>query len=147
MAVRDYLKANSHTLIQEYRDDGWSGTILARPALDQLRLDATKRLWDGIVVYDPDRLSRKFAHQELVIDELQTKNIEVLFVTTPPVKNEGDKLLYGVKGLFAEYERSRIAERFRLGKLRKAREGACSGLTCAVWVCVYTQTRREARLF
>lgn len=123
MAVRDFLKANNHTLIQEYRDDGWSGTILARPALDQLRLDATKRLWDGVVVYDPDRLSRKFAHQELVIDELQTKGIEVLFVTTPPVKNEGDKLLYGVKGLFAEYERSRIAERFRLGKLRKAREG------------------------
>lgn len=123
MAVKDFVKANNHTIIQEYRDDGWSGTIIARPALDQLRLDATKRLWDGVVVYDPDRLSRKFAHQELVIDELQTKGIEVLFVTTPPVKNEGDKLLYGVKGLFAEYERSRIAERFRLGKLRKAREG------------------------
>ncbi len=123
MAVKDFVKANNHTLIQEYRDDGWSGTILARPALDQLRLDAPKRLWDAVVVYDPDRLSRKFAHQELVIDELQTKNIEVLFVTTPPMKNEGDKLLYGVKGLFAEYERARIAERFRLGKIRKAREG------------------------
>lgn len=123
MGIKDFIKLNNHTLIQEYKDDGWSGTILARPALDQLRLDAPKRLWDAIVVYDPDRLSRKYAHQELVIDELQTKGIEVLFVTTPPVKNEGDKLLYGVKGLFAEYERARIAERFRLGKLRKAREG------------------------
>lgn len=123
MAIKDFTKLNNHAIVQEYRDDGWSGTILARPALDQLRLDAPKRLWEAIVVYDPDRLSRKYAHQELVRDELESRGIKVLFVTTPPVKDEGDKLLYGVKGLFAEYERARIAERFRLGKLRKAREG------------------------
>lgn len=123
MAIKDFVKANNHTLIQEYRDDGWSGTILARPALDQLRLEASKRLWEAIVVYDPDRLSRKYAHQALVIEELESRGIVVLFVTTPQVKDDGDKLLYGVKGLFAEYERSKIAERFRLGKIRKAREG------------------------
>lgn len=123
MAIKDFLKANNHALMQEYRDDGWSGTILARPALDQLRLDATKGLWEGVVVYDPDRLSRKYAHQQMIIDELENRGCTILFVTTPPVKDEGDKLLYGVKGLFAEYERSKIAERFRLGKIRKAREG------------------------
>lgn len=123
MAIRDYVAKNNHTIVKEYRDDGWSGTILARPALDQLRLDATKRLFEGVVVYDPDRLSRKYAHQELVIDELEEHGLKVLFVTTPPIRDEGDRLLYGVKGLFAEYERAKIAERFRLGKLRKAREG------------------------
>lgn len=123
MAIKDYLKLNNHALIQEYRDDGWSGTILARPALDQLRLDATKGFWEGVVVYDPDRLSRKYAHQQMIIDELENRGCTILFVTTPPVKDEGDKLLYGVKGLFAEYERSKIAERFRLGKIRKARDG------------------------
>ncbi len=123
MAIKDFLKVNNHALVQEYRDDGWSGTILARPALDQLRLDATKKLWEAVVVYDPDRLSRKYAHQELIRDELEGRGIKVLFVTTPPVRDEGDRLLYGVKGLFAEYERSKIAERFRLGKIRKAREG------------------------
>lgn len=123
MAIKDFTKLNNHTIVQEYRDDGWSGTILARPALDQLRLDASKRLWEGIVLYDPDRLSRKYAHQILVSDELESRGIKVLFVTTPPVKNEADRLLFGVKGLFAEYERSHMADRFRLGKLRKAREG------------------------
>ncbi|MGH7245891.1 MAG: recombinase family protein, partial [Nitrosotalea sp.] len=73
--------------------------------------------------YDPDRLARKYSYQALIIDELEEAGIKVLFVTTPPAKSDEDRLLYGVKGLFAEYERARIADRFRLGKLRKAREG------------------------
>ena len=31
--------------------------------------------------------------------------------------------MYGVRGILAEYERTKIAERFRLGKIRKAKEG------------------------
>jgi len=123
MAVRDYAAKNGHTLIKTYKDEGWSGMILARPNLDELRLDARKKLWEAVIIYDPDRLARKYAYQQLVIDELEEEGIKVLFVTTPPAKTEEDKLLYGVKGIFAEYERARIVDRFRLGKLRKARDG------------------------
>ncbi|OGG39170.1 hypothetical protein A3J20_05355 [Candidatus Gottesmanbacteria bacterium RIFCSPLOWO2_02_FULL_42_29] len=123
MAIKDFCKQKGHTIIKEYRDEGWSGTILARPALDELRIDTSSHIWEAVVIYDPDRLARKYSYQELIIDELADKNIPVLFVTTPAPKDDTDKLLYGVKGLFAEYERARIAERFRLGKLRKAREG------------------------
>lgn len=123
LAIRDYAKSNNLTIVKEYKDDGWTGTILARPALDELRLDAKNKIWEGVVVYDPDRLARKYSYQSLIIDELEETGIKVLFVTTPPAKSDEDKLLYGVKGLFAEYERARIADRFRLGKLRKAREG------------------------
>ncbi|OGM25736.1 hypothetical protein A3D00_03335 [Candidatus Woesebacteria bacterium RIFCSPHIGHO2_02_FULL_38_9] len=123
MAINDFVAKNSHTVVKEYRDDGWSGTILARPSLDELRLDARKKIWEAVLIYDPDRLARKYSYQELVTDELNELGIQVLYVTTPPPKDDGDRLLYGVKGLFAEYERARIAERFRLGKLRKARDG------------------------
>ncbi len=123
LAIKDFAKLNNLTIVKEYKDDGWSGTILARPALDELRLDAKNKIWEGVIVYDPDRVARKYSYQALVIDELEEAGLKVLFVTTPPAKNDEDKLLYGVKGLFAEYERARIADRFRLGKLRKAREG------------------------
>lgn len=123
MAIKEFAGKNGHTIIQEYRDEGWSGTILARPALDEMRLDAKKKVWQAVIIYDPDRLARRYAYQELVTDELNELGIQVLYVTTPPAKDESDKLLYGVKGLFAEYERAKIADRFRLGKLRKAREG------------------------
>ena len=123
MAIKDFCVKNGHTIVKEYRDDGWSGMILARPALDELRMDTKKKLWEAVVIYDPDRLARKYSYQELIGDELTETGIKVLYVTTPPLRDEGDKLLYGVKGLFAEYERAKITERFRLGKLRKAREG------------------------
>lgn len=123
MAIEDHAKKRNFVIVKKYLDEGWSGTILARPALDELRIDASKKIWDAVLVYDPDRIARKYSYQSLVIDELEDIGIEVLFVTTPPAKTSEDKLLYGVKGLFAEYERARSAERFRLGKLRKAREG------------------------
>jgi len=123
MAIKDFAKEKGLTIVKQYLDDGWSGTILVRPALDELRIDAKKQIWDVAVIYDPDRLSRKYSYQELVIDELTEARIQVLFVTTPPPEDDSDRLLYGVKGIFAEYERAKIVERFRLGKLRKARDG------------------------
>jgi site-specific DNA recombinase len=123
LAIRDFAHTNGYAIVREYIDDGWSGDMLARPGLDQLRHDAKKKLWEGVLFYDPDRLARRYSFQELVMDELRELRIEPLFVTVPPSRNHEDRLLYGVRGVFAEYERMKITERFRLGKVRKAREG------------------------
>ena len=122
-AIKDFADKNGYTIVQEYKDDGWSGDIIARPSLDQLRMDAKKKIWDAVLFYDPDRLARRYSYQELVMDELRELGVEPLFVTVAPSKNSEDKLMYGVRGVFAEYERVKIAERFRLGKVRKAKEG------------------------
>ncbi|OHB25854.1 MAG: hypothetical protein A2542_03440 [Parcubacteria group bacterium RIFOXYD2_FULL_52_8] len=122
-AVKDFAVKNNYTIVQEYLDNGWSGDMLARPALDQLRQDAKGKLWNAVLIYDPDRLARRYSYQELLMDELREAGIEVLFVTVSSPKNSEDKILHGVRGLFAEYERAKISERFRLGKLRKVKEG------------------------
>lgn len=121
--LREHAKKNNWIIVEEYVDDGWSGDVLARPALDKLRQDAKSKAWNSVLIYDPDRLARRYSYQELVTDELREAGIEVLFMTISAPKNSEDKILYGVRGLFAEYERTKIAERFRLGKLRKVREG------------------------
>lgn len=122
-AVREFAQKNDYTIAKEYIDDGWSGDILGRPQLDKLREDVKGKLWEAVLIYDPDRLARRYSYQELLMDELAEAGIEVLFVTTPAPKNGEEKILHGVKGLFAEYERAKITERFRLGKLRKVKEG------------------------
>lgn len=124
-ALREFAEKNGYTIVREYSDDGWSGDVLARPDLDKLRQDAKEkgRTWDAVLIYDPDRLARRYSYQELVMDELREAEIEVIFVTTSTPKNEEDRILYGVRGLFAQYERAKITERFRLGKLRKVKEG------------------------
>ena len=123
LSLKEFSQKNGHTIVEEYVDDGWSGDILARPALDKLRQDAKNKVWEAILIYDPDRLARRYSYQELIMDELKEAGIEVLFVTVPSPKNSEDKILHGVRGLFAEYERAKISERFRLGKLRKVKEG------------------------
>ncbi|HRH55415.1 MAG TPA: recombinase family protein [Candidatus Paceibacterota bacterium] len=122
-AVRAYAKENNLTIVREYTDDGWSGDVLARPALDALRQDVKAKLWDAVLSYDPDRLARRYSYQALIMDDLRDAGIETLFVTIEAPKNSEDKILHGVRGLFAEYERAKIGERFRLGKLRKISEG------------------------
>ncbi len=122
-AVNLFAEKNGHTIVQKYIDNGWSGDSLARPGLDQMREDAKKKIWEAVLIYDPDRLARRYSYQELVMDELKEAGISVLFVTVPEAKNDEDKIMYGMRGLFAQYERMKIAERFRLGKVRKAKEG------------------------
>ncbi len=113
----------NYEIVNQYTDEGWSGDILARPALDLLRQDARLKKWDAVLIYDPDRLARRYSYQELVMDELREAGIEVIFITVPAPKNSEEKILYGVRGIFAEYERTKITERFRLGRLRKLQQG------------------------
>jgi site-specific DNA recombinase len=127
MAVNEFIKKNNYTFVQEYKDDGWSGDNLVRPDLDRLRVDANKKRWEAVVIYDPDRLARRGAWQEVVIEELKEKGIDVLFTTIPPPKNDEEMIMYKMRGVFTEYERMKIKERFRLGKIRKAREGHIVG--------------------
>lgn len=122
-AVNELVQKSGLKVVAEYVDEGWSGDVLARPGLDQLRQDAKAKAWEVLVVYDPDRIARRYSYQELVMDELKEAGIELVFVTIAAPKNSEEKILYGVRGLFAEYERAKIGERFRLGKLRKIKEG------------------------
>ncbi len=116
LEVRKYAKDNNYTIVKEYSDEGWSGDILARPDLDQLRMDARRRAWQAVIIYDPDRLGRRLFYQQIVIDELKQLDIEILFVTMPRIENESDELMFGIRGLFAQYEKAKITERFRMGK-------------------------------
>lgn len=118
--VREFAK-NKYIIVKEYIDEGWSGDILARPDLDQLRHDARNREWDAVLIYDPDRLGRQLFYQQIVIEELKQLDIEILFVTMPPVKNASDELMFGVRGLFAAYEKAKITERFRIGKVNRVK--------------------------
>ena len=51
-----------------FRDDGYSGAVLARPGLDRLR-DAIKgREVDRVLVTAPDRLARNHVHQMVLLE-------------------------------------------------------------------------------
>ena len=100
----------------QFQDDGYSGATLVRPGLEALRdLAATGEI-QAVLVYSPDRLSRKYAYQVLVAEELARCGVELIFQRAPSGATAEDQLLVQFQGMIAEYERAQIAERSRRGK-------------------------------
>src|SRR3954470_20241190 len=112
-------------------DDGYSGTILARPGLERLRDQAAAGAIDRLYLLDPDRLSRKYAYQVLIMEELARCGVEVVFLRNPVGRGPEADLLLQVQGMIAEYERAKIMERCRRGKQHAARRGSVNVLSGA----------------
>src|SRR5512135_3733773 len=112
-------------------DDGYSGSILARPGLERLRDQAAAGAIDRLYMLDPDRLSRKYAYQVLILEELARCGVEVVFLRNPVGRGPEQDLLLQVQGMIAEYERAKILERCRRGKQHAARRGSANVLSGA----------------
>jgi len=129
-ALRAWAEAEGHELSDRhvFRDEGHSGARLDRPGLDALR-DAVR---DGEVeivgVLAPDRLARKYAYQVLLLEEFRRAGCAVAFLGRAISDDPGDQLLLQIQGAVAEYERALLGERFRRGKLQKARAGQFIGV-------------------
>ena len=65
--------------------------------------------WDGtdllcaVLVHSPDRLSRRYAHQVLLIEELDRHGVEAVFLMAQSMKSPVDHLLVLFHGIIAEY--------------------------------------------
>jgi site-specific DNA recombinase len=114
-----------------YVDDGCSGTNLQRPALERLRDAVVGGQIGRIYVHAPDRLARSHAHQVLLIEEFRRAGAELVFLNRTIGDTAEDNLLLQVQGIIAEYERAKILERVRRGRLHAARSGLVSALTGA----------------
>ena len=91
-----------------FLDEGHSGAVLVRPALERLRDQAAAGLIDRLYVHSPDRLARKYAYQILLIEEFNRCGIEVVFLNHEIGDKPEEQLLLQVQGMVAEYERAKI---------------------------------------
>jgi site-specific DNA recombinase len=124
-ALRAWAQVQGHELLPEhvFLDEGYSGSRLDRPGLDRLRDAAREGAFELVAVWSPDRLARKYAYQVLLLEEFRRLGCEFVFLQHPLSDNPHDQLLLQIQGAIAEYERAVISERFRRGKLQKARAG------------------------
>jgi len=114
-----------------FEDEGHSGATLVRPALEQLRDLAAQGCLDVVLVHSPDRLARKFAYQALLLEEFARAGVRVEFVKGPRGDSPEDQLLIQFQGMFAEYEKAQLMERYRRGKAHRARTGSVNVLSGA----------------
>jgi site-specific DNA recombinase len=125
----------------QFLDDGYSGATLVRPALERLRDMAALGALDRLYVHSPDRLARKYAYQVLLLEELRHEGVEVVFLNHSISDNPEEQLLLQMQGMMAEYERAKIIERHRRGKLHAARHGSVNVLSGAPYGYRYLSAR------
>ncbi len=128
-------------LEHEFIDNGYSGSTLIRPALEQLRDVVAAGGIDRLYVHCPDRLARHYAHQVLLLEEFLRAGVEVNFLNREVGQTPEDQLLLQVQGMIAEYERAKILERSRRGKRHAAQIGAVSVLSGAPYGYRYVSKR------
>ena len=114
-----------------FEDEGHSGATLVRPALEALRDLVAQGCVDVVLVYSPDRLARKFAYQALLLEEFARAGVRAEFVRGPRGDTPEDQLLVQFQGMFAEYEKAQLMERYRRGKAHRARTGSVNVLSGA----------------
>ena len=124
-ALTRWAREQHHDVVDAYVcvDDGYSGARLDRPGLDRLRDGAEAGAFEAALVLCPDRLARKYAYQILILEELERFDVQVIFLDQPLSDDPQARLLTQIQGAVAEYERIKIAERYRRGKLFRARQG------------------------
>src|SRR6266851_990981 len=127
-----------------FEDDGYSGATLERPGLERVRDLAAEGQIQVVLAYAPDRLSRKYAYQILLIEELARNGVETLFVKAPQGSSAEDQLLVQFQGMIAEYERAQILERSRRGKRHRAQSGEVSVMSGAPYGYRYVRKTDEA---
>jgi site-specific DNA recombinase len=126
-----------------FEDEGYSGASLERPGLERIRDLAAEGQIQAVLVHAPDRLSRKYAYQVLLIEEFARQGVATLFVKAPQSTSPEDQLLIQFQGMIAEYERAQILERSRRGKRHRARSGEVSVLSGAPYGYRYIRRTDE----
>ena len=133
LELRRYVAARGWSAV-EYVDHGVSGAKDRRPALDQLVADVRRHRVHAVVCWRLDRLGRNLRHLVMLLDDWHSRGIA--FVTLGEgidTSTAAGRLVAGVLGSIAEFERARLQERVRAGLARVRAQGRRLGRKpCAV---------------
>lgn len=145
-ALVEYAKSAGYAVPDDWilQDEGFSGASLIRPGLERVRDLAAEGQIQAVLVLSPDRLSRKYAYQVLLIEELTRHGVETVFLKAPQANTPEDQLLLQFQGMIAEYERAQILERSRRGKRHRARQGEVSVLSGAPYGYRYIRKTQDS---
>jgi site-specific DNA recombinase len=118
-----YTTSEAHVFV----DDGVSGTTLDRPALRRLRDLIRAKSISAVIVLDPDRLARKIGKLLVLKDEMDEAGVQLCCVSHPVEQGPEGGLFFQLRGAVAEYEREKLLERMRRGKMGRAKAGHPNG--------------------
>jgi site-specific DNA recombinase len=122
-AIREYTAREGYEIFEEVVDPGQSGASLERPGMDRVRdLVAAGGVY-VVLAQDRDRIAREPAYHYLLSREFEEHGTKIRALNDRGDDSPEGDLTDGILDQLAKYERAKMTERSRRGKLRKAREG------------------------
>src|SRR5919112_6279594 len=121
--LREYAAREGYEVLGEVADAGQSGASLERPGMDDVRDRVAAGGVSVVLAQDRDRFAREPAYHYLLRKEFEEHGTKIRALNERGDDSPEGELTDGILDQLAKYERAKIAERSRRGKLRKAREG------------------------
>lgn len=127
--LKKYCEAMEWEVVEVFKDGGYSGANLERPAMQDMIRKIEKGQADIVLVDKLDRLSRSQFDILYMINKIFNVN-NVAFVSRAEAFDTSTpfgRAMVGILAVFAELERERIKERMKEGKVGRAKEGKYQG--------------------
>ncbi|MFC1893832.1 recombinase family protein, partial [Chloroflexota bacterium] len=121
-ACSNYCRDKGYDVYYRFNET-YSGLMLDRPKLNELRDLVRSGDIDVVVVYCLDRLSRDPTHGVILIQELEKHRVTLEAVTEDIDNSELGKLISYIRGFASKLEAEKIRERTMRGKKARAKEG------------------------
>ena len=122
-------------VVQEYVDHGYSGAKGRdkRPAFDRMCKDAAHGKIDMVAAWAIDRIGRSLKHLVDFIEELQAQHVGLyLHQQNVDTSTASGAAMFGMCGVFAQFERSIVVERINAGLARARAQGKHLGRPTSV---------------
>ena len=121
--LREYAAREGYEVLEEVVDAGQSGASLERPGMDRVRDLVAGGGVSVVLAQDRDRIAREPAYHYLLRREFEEHGTKIRALNDRGDESPEGELTDGILDQLGKYERAKIAERSRRGKLQKAREG------------------------
>lgn len=126
--LQGYCKAMGWKVAKVYTDAGYTGANMNRPALSDLVEGADRGLFDAVVVFKLDRLSRSQKDTLTLIEDFLAHDVAFVSMTEAfDTSTPFGRATVGILSVFAQLEREQIKERMMLGKTGRAKQGKWQG--------------------
>jgi DNA invertase Pin-like site-specific DNA recombinase len=126
--LRAYCLRRQWDIVEEYTDEGVSGSKESRPALDRLMKAAKRRSFGAVLVYRYDRFSRSLSHLVSSLGVFDAMGIAFVSLHEgTDTSTPNGKLIFSIFASIAEFERSLAISRTKSGIEAARKRGAIIG--------------------
>ena len=129
-AIEAYAKKNGFKIAQWFTEEGVSGTLESREALDAMLVALMSNGVDTVIVESLNRFSRDLRVQENLIHEYFTNRFTLVSATEPDMDSEDPNRVFmrQVLGAVHQLDKSNLVLKLRAARQRaRVKNGRCEG--------------------